>query len=163
MYWRVRGTDWSTFTTSRNRQLLEAIVREERRPPGLVALDDDGTAIGWVSLAPREDYDRLEHSRVLARVDDEPVWSVVCFVVGKRVRGQGLARRLLDEAAAYAAGEGARFLEAYPVDTAGTRAQAASLYTGTVSMFADAGFELVTVRQANASSRPRGIYRRRLG
>ena len=53
------------------------------RRPGLVAYDGE-TAVGWVSVGPREDYERLAHSRVLAPVDDTPVWSIVCFVVGRR-------------------------------------------------------------------------------
>jgi hypothetical protein len=34
----------------------------------------DGEAVGWVGLAPREDFERLETSKVLARIDDTPVW-----------------------------------------------------------------------------------------
>lgn len=162
MYWRVRGSDWSTFTTSRNREQLQELVSRAPRPPGLIALDEHRAAIGWVSIGPREEYARLEHSRVLARVDAEPVWSVVCFVVARPMRRQGVARQLLDAAAGYAANHGARILEAYPVETGGGRTQAAWLYTGTTSMFEAAGFERVATRQANAASRPRPVYRREL-
>ena len=158
-YWRVRGLDWSNSTAEGNRTLLGDIVAGDGRPPGLVALDEDGTAIGWVSVGPREDYERLEHSRVLARLDDAPVWSIVCFVVAKRARGEGVARALLDAAIAFARAEGARVLEAYPIDTAGGRMSSASVYVGSLSMFESAGFDVAAVRQASANARPRPIVR----
>lgn len=51
----------------------------------------------------------------MAPIDDTPVWSVVCFVVGRKSRGQGMAVALLD-AINYARDRGAATLEAYPVD-----------------------------------------------
>jgi len=163
MYWRVRGGDWATFTAMRNRALLADLVQRAERPPGLIALDPEGRAVGWVSVAPREDYARLERSRVLARVDERPVWSVVCFVVARAMRRMGVARALLDAAAAYARERGAALLEAYPVETAGEQTQAAWLYTGTTGMFEAAGFERIATRQAPGATRPRHIYRRQLG
>lgn len=162
MYWRVHGGDWAAFTAARNRALLADLVQRGERPPGLVALDPEGRAVGWVSVAPREDYDRLERSRVLARVDERPAWSVVCFVVARAMRRMGVARTLLDAAAAYAREHGAELLEAYPIATGGKRARAAWLYTGTTSMFEAAGFECVATRQAPGAARARHIYRRQL-
>ncbi len=96
--------------------LQTAIVRARPgRAPGLVAYDGE-EAIGWVSVGPREDYERLAYSRVLAPIDDTPVWSIVCFVVGRRSRRQGVANALLDSAIEYARDHGATTLEAYPVD-----------------------------------------------
>ena len=114
--------------------------RSEGRAPGLVAYIGE-EAVGWVSLGPRDDYERLRHSRVLAPVDDQPVWSIVCFVVGKQSRGKGIATALLDAAMAYAAEHGATLLEAYPADTDGGRIPAAQAFKGTLSMFERAGFD----------------------
>ena len=115
--------------------------------------------VGWVSLGPRADYGRLAHSTILAPVDDRPVWSIVCFVVGKRERGQGIARALLTAAIEHARAHGATTLEAYPVDTGDGRLPSASVYKGTVSMFERAGFTVVARRQASAKSAPRPIVR----
>jgi GNAT superfamily N-acetyltransferase len=82
-----------------------------------VALAKDGRAVGWVSLGPREDFERLERSRVRPRLDDIAVWSIVCFVVAKRARRQGVGAQLLDAAIDFARQHGAPALEAYPVDT----------------------------------------------
>ena len=49
-------------------------------------------------------------------VDEQPVWSVVCFVVPAEYRRQGVAQALLTGAVAYAKKQGATLVEAYPVD-----------------------------------------------
>ena len=160
-FFRVRGLDFMNSTAADNRAVLEAAVRDERREgraPGLVAYLD-GEPVGWTSLGPRADYERLTHSTVLAPVDDRPVWSIVCFVVARQRRGQGIAVALLDAAIAYARDHGATTLEAYPVDTSAGRIAAASAYRGTLSMFERAGFRVAEVRRANASSAPRPIVR----
>ncbi len=76
---------------------------------------------------------------MLAPVDARPVWSIVCFVVGRAARGQGVATALLAAAVAYARDHGATMLEAYPVDTGGGRVPSANVYHGTLSMFERAG------------------------
>jgi GNAT superfamily N-acetyltransferase len=149
---------------ARNRAVLESAVgtlQAEHRAPGLVAYSGD-EAVGWVSLGPRTDYERLEHSTVLARIDDKPVWSIVCFVVGRRSRGQGIGRALLDAAVAYAREHGATLLEAYPTDAQGKRIPAADAYHGTLAMFERAGFEVAARRRFNATSPVHPIVRRRV-
>lgn len=161
-YFRLRSLDFQGATPASNRRVLERAVRTtaaDGRHPGLVAYRD-GAAVGWVSVGPRDDYERLRHSKVLAPVDERPVWSIVCFVVARAVRGQGIARALLDAASAYAAEHGATLLEAYPVDTDGDRIASASVYKGTLSMFERAGFEVVERRRANRASPVRPIVRR---
>jgi GNAT superfamily N-acetyltransferase len=160
-YFRVRGRDWTNSTGAENRLVLEAAAEAlaaEGRAPGLLA-SRDGVVVGWVSVGPRSDYERLAFSKVLAPVDDRPVWSIVCFVVGRRARGQGVSAALLDAAVGYARAHGATLLEAYPVDTGGDRVPAANAYHGTLSMFERAGFVVVERRQWNATSPVRPIVR----
>ncbi|MGH2477550.1 MAG: GNAT family N-acetyltransferase, partial [Candidatus Limnocylindrales bacterium] len=157
-YFRIRGFDFSSGGKARHRSVLEAAAADgavEGRAPGLVAYDGD-EAVGWISVGPREDYERLAHSRILAAVDDTPVWSIVCFVVGRRSRGKGVARALLTAGIGYAREHGARMLEAYPVETTeGSRIDAAAVYKGTLSMFERAGFEVVARRRSpSGASRP---------
>ena len=90
-YFRVRGRDWTNSTARREPRRADARRRRgrDRGPcPGLVAYVD-GAAVGWVSVGPREDYERLVFSKILAPVDDRPVWSIVCFVVGRAVSRPG--------------------------------------------------------------------------
>jgi len=157
VYWRLRSKDWSASSPSKNKQMLQGLA--DREPaPGLVALEGE-RAVGWVGLGPREDFDRLEHSKVRPRLDDVPVWSVVCFVVSKGARGRGLARRLLDAALAYAADHGAPAIEGYPVAPDGERVAAAKAYTGVLSMFQDAGFREVRSVESPSATVRRTIVR----
>jgi len=160
VFWRVpaSGSGWQDWTKAKNQAVLASLAGRDPAP-GLVAYRD-GRAVGWVSVGPREDYTRLERSKVLARIDDKPVWSIVCFVVSREVRGQGIARALLDAAVEYARDHGATLLEAYPVDPSRGRVSAASAYTGPLGMFERAGFGVVERRQWNASTPVRPIVRR---
>jgi GNAT superfamily N-acetyltransferase len=159
-FFRVRGSSWQNASAAGNRRVLEKTVDElEGRAPGLVAYRD-GEAVGWVSLGPREDYERLVHSKVLAPIDERPVWSIVCFVVGRAARGQGVAAALLDAAIEYARQHGATLLEGYPVETDGKRISSANAYKGTLGMFEQAGFRVAERRQWNATTPVRPIVRR---
>jgi len=159
---RLRSQDFTKANPESNREVLRTAVREQSNAPGLVAYED-GAAVGWVSLGPRSDFERLAHARVLAPVDDKPVWSIVCFVVGRKSRRQGVARALLDAAVAYAREHGATTIEAYPTEVPeGGRIPSANAYMGTLGMFERAGFKVVERRQANATTAVRPIVRRSL-
>ena len=100
------------FILSRRRYQVDLRLRDtagegDGPPPGLLAYDD-GRPVAWCALAPRETYHALANSRILKPVDDQPVWSVVCFFVAKPYRRRGLSTMLLDEAAKYARKRGAR-------------------------------------------------------
>jgi GNAT superfamily N-acetyltransferase len=133
------------------------------QPPGLVAFEGD-RAVGWVSLGPRTDFERIVRSRVIPKIDDRAVWSVVCFAVSSSARGQGVARLLLDAAIDYARERGADALEAYPVRVGdGEAIHPESAYTGTLPMFERAGFLVVADRASDpSSSHQRVVVRREL-
>lgn len=160
-FWRLRGSAGSKAEAEQNRALLYRLAEQDEPAPGLVAWRD-GRVVGWVSVGPRDSYPRLVHSKVYAPVDDRPVWSVVCFVVSRSARGQGVGSALLDAAVAHARGQGATTIEGYPADTGGGRVPAAAAFTGTGPMFERAGFRLVATRRATPTSRPRLIMRREL-
>ncbi len=163
-YFRIRGFDFSKGGKTRHRRAMEAATHEaarEDRAPGLVAYEGD-EAVGWVSIGPREDYERLAYSIVLQPIDDRPVWSIVCFVVGRRSRGRGIAHDLLDAGIDYAREHGATMLEAYPVEVdPGERIPSGSVYRGTLSMFERAGFKVIE-RRPTPGGAPRPIVRRGL-
>jgi GNAT superfamily N-acetyltransferase len=161
MYFRARGRDWSNSTGEQNRAELRALADRPGIAPGLVGYEGD-RAIAWISLGPREDYERLTHSKILAPVDDTPVWSIVCFVVSRLARGRGVAAAMLQAGIEYARAYGATMLEAYPAETHDRRMRAADIYQGTLVMFERAGFEVVERRQWNQSTPVRPIVRRSL-
>jgi GNAT superfamily N-acetyltransferase len=157
-YFRKQGLDWTNSTTAGNRSSLESLAARPDLAPGLVGYRD-GRAVGWVSLAPREDYGRLENAKVLARVDDNPGWSIGCFVVSKTARGQGVAAAMLHGAIEYAREHGATMLEAYPVAATRGRISPANAFHGVQSMYEKAGFTIVATRQWNKTSPVRPIMR----
>ena len=118
-------------------------------PPGLLAYAG-GEAVGWCALAPREDYPRLSRSKILAPVDDAPVWSVTCFFVRRDWRRRGVTVTLLKEAARWVRTRGGRLLEGYPTDT-DKEQPAAFVSHGLLGAFRKAGFLEVARR---SKSRP---------
>jgi GNAT superfamily N-acetyltransferase len=145
MWWRVTSGEFNDRHGPGLREDLKTLVRRGDEP-GLVAYAGD-EPVGWVALAPRSAYPRLNRSPKLKQVDDEPVWSISCFYIDRRHRRRGVARELVQAAVGYARAHGARVVEAYPIDTS-TRTSAASaeLYTGTLPMFEQAGFREVARR-----------------
>src|SRR4051812_27366591 len=160
VYWRLRSKDWSASNPTKNKAMLRSLA-ERPETPGLVAYEGE-RAVGWVGVAPREEYDRLEHSRVRPRLDDVPVWSVVCFVVSKSARGRGVAARLLDAAVEHARTAGAPALDAYPVDPGGERVADNAAYTGSLSTFLAAGFREVRSIDSPTATVRRVIVRKEL-
>lgn len=127
-----------------NRAALKALV-DAGHPPGLIGYRGK-VPVGWVSVGPREDYARLRRSPVMKPVDEQPVWSVICFVVPAEYRGQGVAQALLEGAVAYAKEQGARLVEAYPVDKP-ARSKDDFMWFGAKSMYDKAGFKEVARRK----------------
>jgi GNAT superfamily N-acetyltransferase len=144
MWWRESARDFDRNGNAGNRRRMRSLVRDGRIP-GLLAYRD-GEPVGWVSVAPRAEFPRVERSPKLKPVDDRPVWSVVCFFIHRRHRGTGVSRALLDAAVGHAAEEGARVVEAYPVDPDERTYSNAEAYTGPLPMFEAAGFREVARR-----------------
>jgi GNAT superfamily N-acetyltransferase len=147
MYYRISGAPALPNGLNRaqmNWRMHKSLV-DDGEVTGLIGYRD-GVPVGWVSLGPRERFAKLQRSPVMKPVDEQPVWSIVCFVVPSPHRGQGVARAMLDAAIRYARGRGVRLLEAYPVDKPG-RASDESMWFGTKRMYDDAGFEEVARRK----------------
>jgi len=99
----------------------------------------DTEPAGWCAVEPRESYSRLRRAKVLAAVDNQPVWSITCFYIGKQYRRKGLMRGLLNAAIDWAEKNGAHIIESYPFDTQkGVRSSAA--YMGVVPVYLEVGF-----------------------
>ncbi|MEZ5459282.1 MAG: GNAT family N-acetyltransferase [Steroidobacteraceae bacterium] len=144
MWWRLTKTQFERGRGAANRAALRALVTHGPAP-GVLAFVDR-TAVGWCAVAPRADLPRLDMSRVLARVDDAPVWSIGCLFVAREYRRGGVSARLVLEATRYAGRMGAVTVEAYPIDTARENYPAAFAWTGFASTFRAAGFAEVARR-----------------
>ncbi|WP_421726618.1 GNAT family N-acetyltransferase [Bauldia sp.] len=116
---------------SRKAQMMARL--DAGTPIGLIAYEN-GAPLAWVSVAPRDTY------RNLGGPPAEPgeiIWSIACFYVPRRRRGEGMIYRLIAAAVDHARDRGATVVEAYPIpgDAPSYR------FMGFISVFARAGFE----------------------
>jgi len=138
MRWRLTSTQFKCSTKDGRVATLEQLVKQGT-PVGVLAYAEN-EPVGWCSIAPRETYEALERYRALPRVDDAPVWSVVCFFIDRNFRRKGATLGLLLAAVEYGRSMGAKIIEGYPVEP-GERLYT---YMGSPSTFRAAGFRDVT-------------------
>lgn len=146
MWFRQSNKEWQASSGSQRKSAMHGIV-DSGTVPGLIAYD--GTKpVGWISLGPRPDFQRLQRSRVARPVDQEAVWSVVCFFVEKSYRRMGATVALLEAGIEFARQQGAKILEGYPVDPEGDKPDP-WVYHGLVAAFQKAGFVEVARHHKN--------------
>ncbi len=138
MYWRTPRKEFSKNQGEPFRLAMKKIV-DSGKVPGLLAFAG-GKPVGWISIAPREEFVLLETSKVLAPVDDQPVWSIVCFFIAHKYRKQGLMLPLIKAAVDYAKSKGAKIVESYPMDPY-KHLGGISAYVGITPIFIKAGFK----------------------
>jgi GNAT superfamily N-acetyltransferase len=132
--WRLKSTEYRDLKAVQRRQKLSSLL-DAGVPIGVLGYYK-GKMAGWCSMAPRETYALLESSTTLKRIDDQPVWSVVCFFIAPEMRGQGFSVQLLKAAVKYAISEGATVIEGYPVEP-----DQSYRFMGSPAMFRQAGFK----------------------
>jgi GNAT superfamily N-acetyltransferase len=155
MFPRLTRSEYERSKGEGNRRKMRKLV-ESGRVPGLLGYVD-GKPAAWCSIEPRELIGSLARSRILAPVDDEPVWSIVCLFLSKDQRGRGLSKKMIEAAVRYAQSQGASVVEAYPVEPKKTPMPAVFAYPGIASAYLAAGFREVARR-----SETRPIMRRRV-
>jgi GNAT superfamily N-acetyltransferase len=139
MYWRLKRKDFEAQKGTGNKRALKKLINSEIIP-GILAFRNT-EPVGWCSVAPRDDFLVLENSRILKRIDDKPVWSVVCLFIKKNYRNRGLSVQLLKAAKKYVKEQGSRILEGYPVEPKKDKMPDAFAWTGLASAFLKAGFK----------------------
>lgn len=152
MFWRMKKPDFVKGSGEPNKRALKKLVNKGA-PTGILAyLGAD--PIGWCAIAPRHDLIKLELHRTLKRIDDWPVWSIVCLFVAKEFRQKGASVALIKAAAEWAQAQGANIVEAYPTEP-GKKLPDPFVYTGIASAFRKAGFKEVA-----RPARTRPIFRK---
>lgn len=144
MFWRVPRKQYEADKGERNKRAFRQIVMNGGKP-GIIAYHGK-EPVGWCAVAPRQQYIGLERSRILKPVDEQPVWSVSCLFVRKDYRRQGIASKLLRAAVEFAARQGAKIVEGYPVEPSAANMPDPFLWHGVASAFEAAGFMEVARR-----------------
>lgn len=135
----------------RNKDFMRARI-EAGPPPGLLAFDGD-RAVGWMQIGPRADVPEWNNAgRVSAPLEpahaaDPAVWAISCFFIRTSARGRGLTHRLVEAGIGFARENGARLLEACPMDRS-KDSRSVGLYVGSTRVFERAGFFPVVSRKA---------------
>jgi GNAT superfamily N-acetyltransferase len=154
---RGRAVGYGKTKPGARREALRAQLDEE--PPAGMLAYVDGEVAGWCGFGPRPSLPRLEHSRTIPKVDDLPVWSILCFNIRVGYRRRGVAAALLAGVVDYARRSGAPGVEAYPIDPEGGRVNVDFGYVGVTPMFEKAGFRRVVETSAHSDHRTRILMR----
>jgi len=151
--WRVErgGKLWEATKGEPARLRMQELV-QSGKANGILAFDGD-RAVGWCSFGPRADFPRIETMKAYRHDASDGVWSITCFFLAKGYRGQGVARKLLQEAIAAMRKRGVNVIEGYPIPLTkdGNKLPSTFNWTGPLRIFEDAGFTLV---QRLSQSRP---------
>jgi ribosomal protein S18 acetylase RimI-like enzyme len=132
---RQKGLDHRTAKQDR--------VRTGRAHAALV-FDEDGIAQGWCQYGSPEELPRIKHRREYDKdAPPLPDWRITCFYVDTKHRGLGVARAALDGALDQIARAGGGSVEAISEVTAGRDAPGRFLFSATVELFEQFGFERV--------------------
>jgi GNAT superfamily N-acetyltransferase len=147
MWWRLKRSEFNRQKGEGNKKALKKIIKANEIPGILVYNKTE--PIGWCAISPRKSYSGLERSRVLQPIDDNPVWSVVCFFIAKPYRRKGITIKLLEAAVKHAKKNGAKIVEGYPVEP-GKEGLMPDVFawTGFSSAFLKAGFKEAARRSA---------------
>lgn len=142
MYYRLPKSDYQEGKTDDgNKDAMKELVWENK-PTGVLAFYE-GQAIAWCAFAPREDFIKLENSRVHKRIDDKAVWSIPCFFIDKNFRRHGVSVELLKGVIKYAREVGIKIIEAYPTTPTQEKLADSFAWIGLYKLFERAGFEIV--------------------
>ncbi|MEP6596199.1 MAG: GNAT family N-acetyltransferase [Ginsengibacter sp.] len=148
MYFRLKKSDYEKGKADdRNKTAMKNIVWGNK-PTGLLGIYE-GQAIAWCAFAPREDFMKLENSRVHKRIDNESVWSIPCFFIDKKFRRQGVTVELLKGASNYAKEKGIKIIEAYPTIPTQEKLPDSFAWIGLYKSFERAGFQIVNKTSKN--------------
>ena len=132
MAWRMTGEEMKDNTAVCRREFIKRRIFSGV-PVGILGFIGDQT-VAWCSVAPRETYRKLSGEEGL-----EEVWSIACFYIRKEFRDQGVLSKMIENAKVYARSNGAKYLEAYPVEANSPSYR----FMGFTGVFEKAGFKEV--------------------
>ena len=142
MYYRLPKSKFNEGKIDEaNKIAMKEIVWNDK-PAGILGFYE-GQAIAWCAFAPREDFIKLEKSRVHKRIDDKLVWSIPCFFIDKKFRRIGVSVALLKGVINYACENKINIIEAYPTIPTQDKLPDSFVWIGLYTSFERSGFEIV--------------------
>ena len=123
-------------------------VKRERvstgRAHAALVVDSSGRAQGWCQFGSPDELSNIKHKRAYDK-DPPPVpdWRITCIFVDKGHRGRGISRLALDGALHEIVRAGGGLVEAISEVTVGRAAQGRFLFSATVELLEEFGFQRV--------------------
>lgn len=148
MYYRLSKAEFQEGKIEDgNKNSMKEIIWSGK-PAGLLGIVD-GEPVAWCAFAPREDFIKLERSRVHKRIDDKEVWSIPCFFIDKKFRRSGISTLLLKGAIDYARNNGIKIIEAYPAIPTQEKIPDSFAWIGLYKSFERTGFVIADRKSKN--------------
>ncbi|SMO71649.1 GNAT family N-acetyltransferase [Solitalea koreensis] len=147
MSFRLKRADFEEGKGQSNKDAMKELVFDNRMT-GLLAFYE-GEAIAWLSMSPREEFVKLENSRIHKRIDNTAVWSIPCFFIAKPFRRNGVSMELLKAAIQFAKEKNIKVLEAYPTIPYNPKMPDTFAWIGFLSSFEKAEFQIVDQKSKN--------------
>ncbi len=143
-FYDTSGSDWDATAGAEHRA-----ARSERisngTAQGLLAYIGD-EPVGWCNAQPRANFGNMRSYRVALTDPDEPVGSIMCFLVRPEHRGKGVSTALLNAACDKFHRDGLRVAEGYPTTDLSKRfgdiPWAEGNYKGPLNMYLKNGFKI---------------------
>jgi ribosomal protein S18 acetylase RimI-like enzyme len=114
------------------------------RAHAALVVDDGGQVQGWCQYGSPDELSGIKHKREYMKDPPRvPDWRITCIFVDRQHRGQGIARKALEGALELIRQEGGGLVEAISEVTIGREAQGRFLFSGTVELLEEYGFERI--------------------
>lgn len=145
-YHRDYEDQWPTPPDLRaqNRIFKSELIRSGKAPGFLAYVD--GKVVGWCNAGPRAGYQNLRHFAAAVEDPNEPVGTLLCFIIAAGYRKQGVASALLAAACEKFKRDGLTVAEGYPTVKFSPLPYELSMnarsYHGPLSMYLKAGFKI---------------------
>src|SRR5262245_16199539 len=127
---------WKDRTADENRSIVASLIDASEMSGYLAYVD--GKVVGWCNANLKRRYGILNTKEEQAGPD---IGVIVCFMIAKPYRRQGIASDLLQAACDGLRQKGVTIIEAYPRKEFGSEAAS---YHGPLQMYLDAGFQTVS-------------------
>jgi GNAT superfamily N-acetyltransferase len=145
-FYDTSGTDWdpSASASPEHRTARSALI-SAGKAQGLLAYIDS-KPFGWCNAQPRANFANMRSYRIAMTDQEEPVGSIMCFIVAPEYRGKGVCTALLRAACDKFRRDGLHIAEGYPTTNPQKRfgdiPWAEANYKGPLNVFLKNGFKI---------------------
>ncbi len=148
-YWHFPGTknDWLARCALASQENLaeqrRAVSASDASAAGLIAIDEAGSGVGWLKVAPVAAMPKLAALPVYRSfaLEDPATWAIGCILIRPDMRRRGVARALVRAAPSFAAARGAKAILAFPRRSS-EALHDEEVFQGPESLYQELGFSL---------------------